>query len=74
MLFDQKRSKGQLREILYTEMGGGEKSADKPGSVVDSHSSRAYVTVYLKQPTRIQCGSHHRIPIWSCSKRGLPSP
>ena len=47
-------------------------SADKPGSVVDSHSSGIYVTAYLKQPTRIQCGPHLRIPIWSCSEWGLP--
>ena len=28
----------------------------KPGSVVDSHSSRAYIAVRLKQPTRAQRG------------------
>ncbi len=27
-------------------------SANKPGSVVDSHLSRIFVTKYLKQPTR----------------------
>ena len=27
---------------------------DKPGSVVDNHSSAIHVTMYLKQPTRIQ--------------------
>ena len=48
--------------------------AVKPGSVVDSHSSRICVATYLKQPTRIQCGSHRGIPIWSCSEWGLPSP
>ena len=48
--------------------------ACKPGSVVDSHSSGICVTTYLMRPTRIQCGSHQRIPIWSCSERGLPSP
>ena len=47
--------------------------ACKPGSVVNSHSSRSFVTETLKRPTRIQCGPHHRIPIWSCSKWGLPS-
>lgn len=46
--------------------------ADKPGSVVDSHSSRRYVTATLKQPTRIQRGPRQRIPIWSCSRWGLP--
>ena len=47
-------------------------SAYKPGSVVDDHSSGACVTANLKQPTRIHCGSQRRIPIWPCSKRGLP--
>ncbi len=46
--------------------------ADKPGSVVDSHSSRRHVTVPLKQPTRIQRGPRQWIPIWSCSRWGLP--
>ena len=34
-------------------------SVDKPGSVLDSHSSRHAVTGALKQPTRIQCGQHY---------------
>ena len=42
------------------------------GCRLSSHSSGMHVTVHLKQPTRIQCGTHHRIPIWSCSERGLP--
>lgn len=46
--------------------------ADKPGSVVDSHSSRRHVTAALKQPTRIQRGPRQWIPIWSCSRWGLP--
>ena len=29
-------------------------STDKPGSVVDNHSSAIHVAMYLKQPTRIQ--------------------
>jgi len=48
--------------------------ADKPGSVVDNHSSGTSVTTDLKRPTRIRCGPHQWIPIWSCSERGLPSP
>jgi hypothetical protein len=32
--------------------------ADKPGSVVDNHSSGTDVTICLKQPTREPCGSH----------------
>ena len=46
--------------------------ADKPGPVVDSHSSGMSVAEHLKQPTRIQHGSRLRIPIWSCSEWGLP--
>ena len=46
--------------------------ADKPGFVVSSHSSRRIVTDTLKQPTRRHRGSRHRLPIWSCSRWGLP--
>ena len=46
--------------------------ADKPGSVVDSHSSRPDVAIGLKQPTRMHRGPRHCIPIWSCSEWGLP--
>jgi len=53
---------------------GQSESVDKPGSVVDDHSSATNVTVRLKRPTRIRRGSRHKIPIWSCSERGLPSP
>ena len=54
--------------------GGHSELVDKPGSVVDDHSSATNVTVRLKRPTRIRRGSRHQIPIWSCSGRGLPSP
>ena len=47
--------------------------ACKPGSVLNSHSSRGAVTSALQRPTRIQCGPHCRIPIWPCSGWGLPS-
>jgi len=46
--------------------------AYKPGSVENSHSSGIAITDNLKQPTRIQCGPHQWIPIWSCSEWGLP--
>jgi len=46
--------------------------ADKPGSVVGSHSSRPCVTAGLQQPTRRHRGSRHCLPIWSCSRWGLP--
>ena len=49
-------------------------SVCKPGSVWDSHSSRASVTAGFKQPTRIHCGPQRWIPIWPCSEWGLPSP
>ena len=50
----------------------GAEPADKPGSVVDSHSSRRRVTATLKQPTRRHRGPRHSLPIWSCSRWGLP--
>ena len=46
--------------------------ADKPGSVVGSHSSRRRVAATLKQPTRRHRGPRHCLPIWSCSRWGLP--
>ena len=46
--------------------------ADKPGSVVDSHSSRRNVAVTLEQPTRTRRGPRHEVPIWPCSRWGLP--
>lgn len=46
--------------------------ADKPGPVVDSHSSRRIVTDTLKQPTRTRRGPRHEVPIWPCSRWGLP--
>jgi len=36
------------------------KSIDKPGSVVDNHSSRTNVTICLKQPTRILYEPHNK--------------
>ena len=50
----------------------GAEPADKPGSVVDSHSSRRSVTATLEQPTRTRRGQRHEVPIWSCSRWGLP--
>ena len=47
-------------------------SACKPGSVVNSHSSRIVVTNDLKRPTRIQRGQRRWISIWPCSRWGLP--
>ena len=47
-------------------------SACKPGSVVNSHSSRAFVTERLKQPTRTRRGQRQWVPIRSCSGWGLP--
>jgi len=37
-----------------------------------SHSSRVLVTKYLMRPTRIQRGPRQWIPIWPCSRWGLP--
>jgi len=47
-------------------------SADKPGSVADSHSSGMHVTAHLVRPTRKPRGPRECFPIWSCSRRGLP--
>ncbi len=47
-------------------------SADKPGSVVDNHSSGPRVTARLKRPTRGRRGPRHGPPIRSCSRWGLP--
>jgi len=44
--------------------------ADKPGSVVDNHSSGIYVTVYLKQPTREPCGPH-LVPLFGLAPSGV---
>ncbi|ROR94791.1 hypothetical protein EDC56_3934 [Sinobacterium caligoides] len=46
--------------------------ADKPGFVLDSHSSRPAIAHRLKQPTRFQYGPYLRKPIWSCSGWSLP--
>ncbi len=51
--------------------------ADKPGSVVDNHSSGTSIATCLKQPTQEQCGQHILVEtngssIWSCSEWGLP--
>ena len=59
--------------------GDRKESAVKPGSVVDSHSSGIRVAAQLKRPTRRPvCGPHTAakgaacLPIWSCSRWGLP--
>src|SRR5690606_31371838 len=46
----------------------------KPGSVVDSHSSRAGVAAGLQQPTRVRHEPCHSTPIRPCSGWGLPCP
>jgi hypothetical protein len=48
------------------------KSAYKPDSVEDNHSSGMSVTTHLKRPTRKLHGPCVCFPIWSCSKWGLP--
>ncbi|EON89538.1 hypothetical protein PLESHI_05027 [Plesiomonas shigelloides 302-73] len=50
-----KRKKATSKTWLFLEM---RESAGKPGSVVDSHSSRPALAHWLKQPTRVQCGPH----------------
>ena len=46
--------------------------ADKPGSVVDNHSSGTCVTTGLMRPTRRHRGPRFCLPIWSCFEWGLP--
>jgi len=49
-----------------------EKSIDKPGSVVDNHSSRPVIADRLQPPTRRLGEPLHRLPIWCCSGWRLP--
>ena len=74
-------ARARCRRVPDPSGGGGKRikeqeevaePADKPGSVVDSHSSRRNVTAALKQPTRRHRGPRHCLPIWSCSRWGLP--
>ncbi len=46
----------------------------KPGSVVNSHSSRADVTICLKQPTRERCGPHQLFPYLVLLQVGFTMP
>ena len=54
-------------------------AACKPGSVPGGcapgggHPSGAAVTRRFTRPTRRRRGTRHRLSIWSCSERGLPS-
>ena len=66
----------ELSDITY--LVNKWESDDKPGSVMrlpapDRHSSRGAVTCALKQPTRKAMVGPTTFPIWSCSKRGMPS-
>jgi hypothetical protein len=71
---------GRMEGRWRADRGGkGRESADKPGSVEDSHSSGMRVTAHLERPTRKPCGPHVAgpdgpagFPIWSCSGWGLP--
>ncbi len=44
--------------------------ADKPGSVVDSHSSGMCVATHLKRPTREPCGPHE-VPLFGLAPGGV---
>lgn len=65
-----------MDRLRQRQRGGEKESADKPGSVLDDHSSGTPVTGRLERPTR----RHLRaagcpkacLPIWSCSRGGLP--
>jgi hypothetical protein len=58
--------------VTLTSPRQKEEPADKPGFVVNSHSSRSCVAAGLKRPTRKRRGQRHSFPIWSCSRWGLP--
>ena len=68
---------GNYAILNPTVLFKGIETADKPGSVVNNHSSGTHIAMRLKQPTRERCGPHlfacaNCSPIWSCSKWGLP--
>ena len=46
----------------------------KPGSVLNSHSSRADVAICLKQPTRERCGPHLLFPYLVLLQVGFTMP
>jgi len=52
------KQKPRLRGVCIKKS----KLTDKPGSVVDSHSSRPAIAHWLKQPTRVQYGPYHVNP------------
>ncbi|UVK77353.1 MAG: hypothetical protein CMIDDMOC_00878 [Sodalis sp. Fle] len=43
----------------------------KPGSVMDSHSSRLTLTCWLKQPTRVQYGPYSVEPLFGLAPGGV---
>jgi len=53
LIYDRRAHRKRIRHQEKKE------SADKPGSVVDSHSSRPCVAARLKQPTRERRGPRH---------------
>jgi hypothetical protein len=72
------RSGGALFFSAQCALKKRAESSCKPGSVRrgfprrGSHSSRRRVATALKQPTRRHRGPRHCLPIWSCSRWGLP--
>ena len=51
-------TRGSSRDYLRKNPLRQVKPTDKPGSVVDSHSSRPAIAHWLKQPTRVQYGPY----------------
>lgn len=51
---EPQKSKNPPKRVLPEKL----KLTDKPGSVVDSHSSRPAIAHWLKQPTRVQYGPY----------------
>lgn len=56
--FGSRKAKTRRSGFLQKKL----KLTGKPGSVVDSHSSRPAIAHWLKQPTRVQYGPYHVNP------------
>lgn len=63
---------GKVRWFLTVFLKRKRELVDKPGSVVDNHSSGHIIADVLEQPTRILGGQPNWIPIWSCYTWSLP--
>ncbi len=67
---------GRMTNTLTLKIKNAEKNklAGKPDSVLDSHSSRPWITPWLKQPTRFQREQRHTEPYLVLLRVGFTSP